>query len=115
MCSRNHVVTRVDNFCFGRIKVVPARRSGDEFVNCMVTVVAADLTSSHGVCSRVWVESTIRIPHGAVHHHMDVFAIANNDFFVDLESYLERKLSEKWSFHLTFRTIRRLAESTSKL
>lgn len=94
---------------------MPSGGARDGFVKRMVTTVAADLASPHGVCIGVGVSSAIRIPVGAVHHNMDVVAIASNDFSVDLESYLKWKLSEKRGSRLTFCTVGRLAESTSEL
>ena len=46
---------------------------------------------------------------------MDMFAIANNDFFVYLESYFVWKFSEEHGPQLTFCTIRHLAEPASEL
>ena len=90
MSSRNHVAPRVDNFCFSSINEMRFRVYGDNSVKSMITPVAANLASPHGICSVV-----IQVLHWAVHHNMDVFAIAYNDLFVDLKSYFERKFSEK--------------------
>ena len=117
MCPRNYAVTRVDNFRFSSINEMPSRGrgSGDRLVECMVTVIAANLASSHGIRIGVWDDCAIRILHGAVHHNMDMLAIADDDLFINLKSYFEWKLSEKRRPQLSLRAIRYLTESASEL
>ncbi len=95
MSSRNYVIPRINNLGFSSINKMPSRGSGDNFVERVITVVAANLASPHCICIGVCVHYPIRIPHRAVHHNMDVFAIANDDLFVNLKSYFVWKFSKK--------------------
>lgn len=89
MRSRNYAVPRIDNFCFMILNEMPDRCSWDLVVKSMITAVTSNLASTHGILFGAYVPCVIGVLHWAVHHDMDVVTIANNNLFVDLESYLE--------------------------